>query len=76
MVVTGDITQVDLERGKTSGLVTITDVLRDLDEIAFVRFDQVDVVRHRLVQRIVAAYTAYNDRMRRAIDAGNLDEID
>jgi phosphate starvation-inducible PhoH-like protein len=62
MVVTGDITQIDLQRGQESGLVAVADILNDLDEIAFVRFDHADVVRHRLVQRIVAAYNAYTER--------------
>jgi phosphate starvation-inducible PhoH-like protein len=65
MVVTGDITQVDLPHGKQSGLVVVADILKDLEDIAFIRFDQADVVRHRLVQRIVAAYDAYNARKQR-----------
>jgi phosphate starvation-inducible protein PhoH and related proteins len=65
MVVTGDVTQVDLPHGKESGLVVVGEILRGIDEIAFVRFDQADVVRHRLVQRIVAAYTAHSERTRR-----------
>ncbi len=64
MVVTGDITQVDLPRGQQSGLVVVGDILRDLDDISFVRVDQADVVRHRLVQRIVAAYNAYTTRQK------------
>ncbi len=69
MVVTGDVTQVDLPHGKESGLLAVSEILRDLDEIAFIRFDQADVVRHRLVQRIVAAYTAHFERKRRLADA-------
>jgi len=56
MVVTGDITQVDLPREQHSGLVVVGDILRDVDGIDFVRFSGDDVVRHRLVQRIVEAY--------------------
>jgi phosphate starvation-inducible protein PhoH and related proteins len=56
MVVTGDITQIDLPRDRRSGLVRVGDVLEGVDDIAFVRFGQGDVVRHRLVQRIVEAY--------------------
>ncbi|MCZ4495873.1 MAG: PhoH family protein [Thermoleophilia bacterium] len=56
MVVTGDPTQIDLQRGQKSGLVEVQDVLRNIDDISFVQFDQADVQRHRLVQRIVAAY--------------------
>jgi phosphate starvation-inducible protein PhoH and related proteins len=62
MVVTGDITQIDLERDQKSGLVVIGDILKDVEGIEFVRFGSEDVVRHKLVQRIVAAYTAYTER--------------
>lgn len=56
MVVTGDPTQVDLQRGQRSGLEHVNRILRGIDDISFVTFDQADVQRHRLVQRIVAAY--------------------
>src|SRR6188508_2923053 len=56
MVVTGDVTQIDLPRDQRSGLVTIADVLKDVEGMRFVRFGGEDVVRHKLVQRIVAAY--------------------
>jgi phosphate starvation-inducible PhoH-like protein len=56
MVVTGDPTQIDLQRGQTSGLNDVNVILRNIDDIGFVQFDQADVQRHRLVQRIVAAY--------------------
>ena len=55
-VVTGDITQTDLPRGKQSGLRHVRKVLVDVDDIAFVNFSPIDVVRHPLVQRIVEAY--------------------
>jgi phosphate starvation-inducible PhoH-like protein len=55
-VVTGDITQIDLPTGKRSGLVEATEVLRDVNGLAFVYFDESDVVRHHLVQRIIRAY--------------------
>ena len=55
-VVTGDITQIDLPPGKTSGLVESTEVLTDIPGIEFVHFDASDVVRHPLVQSIVRAY--------------------
>ncbi|HEY8519729.1 MAG TPA: PhoH family protein [Gammaproteobacteria bacterium] len=55
-VVTGDITQTDLPRGKESGLRHVMRVLRDIEEIAFVHFGANDVVRHPLVQKIVQAY--------------------
>jgi phosphate starvation-inducible PhoH-like protein len=62
MVVTGDITQIDLPRDQRSGLVVIGEILSEVEDIAFVRFGSEDVVRHKLVQRIVAAYGAYSDR--------------
>jgi len=59
VVVTGDITQVDLPSDRVSGLIEVKDVLRDIDGIAFVYFDDKDVVRHRLVQDIIKAYDRY-----------------
>jgi phosphate starvation-inducible protein PhoH and related proteins len=56
VVVTGDITQVDLPRGQKSGLKEAERVLQNIPEIEFVYFDKKDVVRHRLVQLIVEAY--------------------
>jgi phosphate starvation-inducible PhoH-like protein len=59
MVVTGDITQIDLPTGRRSGLLEVIDVLRGVEGIRFVYFDERDVVRHTLVQRIVKAYERY-----------------
>ena len=56
VVVTGDVTQIDLPREQASGLIQVGDILGDIDGIAFVRFSNQDVVRHKLVQRIVEAY--------------------
>ncbi|MCB0874233.1 MAG: PhoH family protein [Actinobacteria bacterium] len=56
MVVTGDVTQVDLPRDRRPGLVVVRDVLEGVEDIAFMDLDRRDVVRHRLVQRIVDAY--------------------
>jgi phosphate starvation-inducible PhoH-like protein len=61
MVVTGDPTQVDLPQGQRSGLIEVIDVLRGVEGIQFVQFDDRDVVRHSLVQRIVKAYERYNE---------------
>ncbi|MGQ9633866.1 MAG: PhoH family protein [Bryobacteraceae bacterium] len=61
MVVTGDITQIDLPGGKRSGLLEAIEVLRGVEGIRFVYFDERDVVRHNLVQRIVKAYERYNE---------------
>jgi phosphate starvation-inducible PhoH-like protein len=62
VVVTGDITQIDLPNDQRSGLVVIGDILSDVEDIAFVRLGSEDVVRHKLVQRIVAAYNAYAEK--------------
>ena len=62
MVVTGDITQVDLPRDQDSGLVVVSEILEDVEGIEFVRFGEEDVVRHKLVRRIVAAYTEHSQR--------------
>ena len=62
MVVTGDITQIDLPRDQDSGLVLVADILNDVEGIDFVRFGEEDVVRHKLVRRIVAAYSEHAQR--------------
>jgi phosphate starvation-inducible PhoH-like protein len=61
MVVNGDITQIDLPFGKRSGLLNAIEVLRGIEGISFVYFDERDVVRHNLVQRIVKAYERYQE---------------
>jgi len=63
MVVTGDVTQIDLPGRTTSGLVQVIDILRRTEGIGFVFFEDVDVVRHTLVQRIVRAYERYNQQI-------------
>ena len=62
IVVTGDITQIDLPREHDSGLVVVSEILEDVEGIDFVRFGEEDVVRHKLVRRIVAAYTEHAQR--------------
>jgi phosphate starvation-inducible PhoH-like protein len=59
MVVTGDLTQIDLPGGKRSGLTNAVEVLRGIEGISFTYFDDRDVVRHSLVQRIVKAYERF-----------------
>ena len=61
MVITGDPTQIDLPGGHRSGLIEVIEVLRDIEGIQFVHFDEKDVVRHSLVQKIVKAYERYNE---------------
>ena len=58
-VITGDITQIDLPSGRTSGLIEAMKVVGNIEGIAFIRFDDKDVVRHQLVQQIVKAYESY-----------------
>ena len=62
MVVTGDVTQVDLPREQKSGLLVVGDILEEVEGVDFVRFGGEDVVRHKLVQRIVAAYAEHSER--------------
>ena len=62
IVVTGDITQIDLPREQESGLVVVGEILDGLEGIEFVRFGEEDVVRHKMVRRIVAAYTEHAQR--------------
>ena len=61
MVITGDVTQVDLPNGKHSGLATIRKILDGIDDIAFMDLTAEDVVRHRLISDIVSAYEAYDE---------------
>jgi phosphate starvation-inducible protein PhoH and related proteins len=61
MVVTGDITQVDLPRDQHSGLIVVSEILQGVEGIDFVRFGRADVVRHKLVQRIVDAYESHDE---------------
>jgi phosphate starvation-inducible PhoH-like protein len=62
MVVTGDVTQIDLPRDQRSGLVVVNEILEGVDGVEFVKFGGEDVVRHKLVQRIVAAYDEHSSR--------------
>ena len=59
VVVTGDITQIDLPRGKRSGLIEARKVLKDVDDIGFCYLKDVDVVRHQLVKKVISAYDSY-----------------
>jgi phosphate starvation-inducible PhoH-like protein len=58
-IVTGDITQIDLEKNESSGLVIIQKILKDIDEISFVYLNEHDVVRNRIVKRIIRAYDEF-----------------
>jgi phosphate starvation-inducible PhoH-like protein len=61
-IVTGDVTQVDLPDKTESGLIQIQKILKDIEGIAFVRFDKQDVVRHRLVKEIIRAYEDFHGK--------------
>jgi len=63
MVINGDITQIDLPNARRSGLLDAMEVLKGVEGISFVQFDEKDVVRHSLVQRIVKAYERYNEQV-------------
>lgn len=63
MVITGDITQIDLPRGAKSGLKDCIKILRNIDGIGNCTFDEKDVVRHRLVQDIIKAYAKYENKI-------------
>ena len=64
MVITGDITQIDLPDGRRSGLKDVLTVLKNIDDIAHIRFSEKDVVRHRLVQNIIKAYEKHGAERR------------
>ncbi len=66
MVVTGDVTQIDLPTDQRSGLIVVRDILDQVKDISFIEFGGEDVVRHKLVQRIVAAYDEHGNRERAA----------
>ena len=61
MVITGDITQIDIPRHKASGLLEVQKILTKVKGVAFHTFKATDVVRHHLVQRIIEAYDNYRD---------------
>lgn len=61
-IVTGDLTQIDLPKNQVSGLITAVKILKDVDGIATVYLTEADVIRHRLVKKIIDAYSRLNDR--------------
>jgi len=62
-VITGDITQIDLPSARRSGLIEAVEILQSVNGLAFVHFDESDVVRHHLVQRIIRAYDEHKVRL-------------
>ena len=75
MVVTGDVTQIDLPDGKMSGLKQVMKVLKGVDDVAICQFSHKDVVRHQLVQRIIAAYDKF-ERSRASAEQRRSDRKD
>lgn len=71
MIITGDVTQIDLPRTATSGLVQALRILRDIPGIGKVEFGKKDIVRHQLVQRIVEAYQAFDEEQKNQAPQGN-----
>ena len=69
MIITGDITQIDLPRTTVSGLVQALHVLRDVQGIGHVEFGKKDIVRHHLVQRIVEAYEKHDEQIKAQAEA-------
>ena len=65
MIITGDITQIDLPDGKRSGLVEATKILKNVEDIKTIHFSEKDVVRHKLVQDIIKAYEKYEEAKKR-----------
>jgi phosphate starvation-inducible PhoH-like protein len=70
-VITGDITQIDLPNPKRSGLVEAINLLEGVEGIAFCHFEEVDIVRHTLVQRIIRAYEQKNLQQELPLDMGD-----
>jgi phosphate starvation-inducible PhoH-like protein len=75
-VITGDITQIDLQRGVRSGLIDVMSVLDGVEGLSFTRFTSKDVVRHPLVQRIVEAYARHDDAVEPRPTRGSRSEAD
>ena len=68
-VITGDITQIDLSDPNSSGLVAVKEILEGIDGIEFITFSEEDVVRHRLVKRIIRAFSTMNQKPRKTAEA-------
>jgi len=65
MVITGDITQIDLPDSRKSGLIDALRILKNIDDICITRFSEKDVVRHKLVQDIIRAYERSDDERKK-----------
>jgi phosphate starvation-inducible PhoH-like protein len=76
MIITGDLTQIDLPKGQRSGLREAYDLLNGIEGIAFVEMDKSDIVRHKLVTRIVNAYEQYDKNRKDIKQYQNNESID
>ena len=75
MIITGDITQIDLPRSTRSGLIEAMTILRDVKGISFIEMNDNDIVRHKLVTRIVNAYKEYEEQNRLVLSEKENDQI-
>lgn len=75
VVVTGDLSQTDLPEGKKSGLAEAVGILKNIDDISIHRFTEKDVVRHKLVQKIIVAYDNYENSETKRFEKGRKNEI-
>ncbi len=73
-VITGDVTQIDLPNARRSGLLEAADVLKNVEGLTFAYFDDTDVVRHQLVQRIIRAYDEHKARVAEAVAAAGIQD--
>ena len=74
MVVTGDMTQIDLPHSQTSGLIQAMKILKGVKGISFVELNKKDIVRHKLVTRIVEAYEAYEENLKKTNQTENIEK--
>jgi len=74
IIVTGDITQIDLPQTRNSGLIKISNILKDINGIEFVYLEKKDVVRHRLVKEIIRAYEENDNNQKKIIEDASLNQ--
>jgi phosphate starvation-inducible PhoH-like protein len=74
MIITGDVTQIDLPRSTSSGLIQALKILKNVNGIGRVEFGKKDIVRHQLVQRIVEAYERYDEAHKQEFEQTNIQE--
>ena len=74
MIVTGDLTQIDLPPSQTSGLIQALDVLKNIDGLSIIRMNKRDIVRHKLVTRVVEAYEQFEQKNKKLKENSKQDE--